>query len=228
MFTAVLLDVDGTLVDSTDAHAHAWVEAFAEQGVRVDVQRVRRCIGMGGDKLMPEVSGISEDSPTGECISRRRREIFKAKYLPIVRAFPGSRELVAALKDRGFTVVAASSANEDELEPLLEAAGAADLVDQVTSSDDAKESKPDPDIVQAALHRARARPERAVLIGDTPYDLEAAQHAGVAFIGFRCGGWSDGDLRGARAIYDDPADMLAHLDQSPLAGRLKPAPTTVR
>lgn len=109
-FTAVLFDIDGTLVDSNDAHAHAWVEAFVAHGVKVDFTLVRRCIGMGGDKLMPTVSGLTEDSPTGKRIASRRREIFKEKYLPRLKAFPGSRELVAAVKARGLTAVAASSA----------------------------------------------------------------------------------------------------------------------
>lgn len=213
---AVLFDVDGTLVDSNDAHARAWVEAFAEAGVAVDFDRVRRCIGMGGDKLMPEVSGLTEDSPEGERISTRRREIFTSKYLPRLKRFPGSSELVAAVKGRGLTAVAASSAKKDELKKLLEIAGAAALLDDATSSDDAEESKPDPDIVQAALKQAKSRPADAVMVGDTPYDVEAARRAGVRMIAFRSGGWRDEDLAGAEAVYDGPADLLARLDESPL------------
>jgi beta-phosphoglucomutase-like phosphatase (HAD superfamily) len=100
MFSVVLFDIDGTLVDSNDAHAHAWVEAFAEFGVQVDVDKVRRSIGMGGDKLMPAVSGISEESSTGEKISKRRGEIFKTTYLPQLQPFPGARDLVAEVKAR--------------------------------------------------------------------------------------------------------------------------------
>ena len=213
---AVLFDVDGTLVDSNDAHAHAWVDAFAEHGIGVDFGNVRRAIGMGGDKLMPAVSGITEDSPMGKCISTRRREIFTAKYLPGVRPFPAARELVEAVKAAGFTAVAASSAKRDELTALLRIAGASSLLDDATSSDDADESKPDPDIVEAALEKAKARPEDAVMIGDTPYDVEAATRAGVAVIAFRCGGWTDADLRGAVAIYDGPWDLVAKLQNSPL------------
>jgi HAD superfamily hydrolase (TIGR01509 family) len=212
----VLFDVDGTLVDSNDAHARAWVEAFAEFGVQVDFAHVRRCIGMGGDKLMPEVSGLRDDTPKGSAISDRRRDIFKEKYLPRLRAFPGARELVAALKERGLTLVAASSAKKDELKPLLAVAGADVLLDAATSSDDADESKPDPDIIHAALKQAKARAEDAIMIGDTPYDVEAAARAGVPVIAFRCGGWGDADLKGAIAIYDDPADLLGKLSESPL------------
>jgi HAD superfamily hydrolase (TIGR01509 family) len=214
--TTVLFDVDGTLVDSNDAHARAWVDAFAEFGVTVDYAQVRRSIGMGGDKLMPEVSRLREDTPKGKAISERRREIFKEKYLPRIKAFPGARDLVAALKERGLTLVAASSAKKDELKPLLAIAGADVLLDAATSSDDAEESKPDPDIVEAALKQAKARPADAIMIGDTPYDVEAATRAGVRIVGFRCGGWGDADLRGAIAVYDGPADLLARLEQSPL------------
>src|SRR5918999_2683662 len=196
---AVLFDIDGTLVDSNDAHARAWVEAFAAYGVQVDYAQVRRCIGMGGDKLMPEVSGLREDTPKGTAISERRREVFKEKYLPRIKPLPGARELVAALKERGLTLVAASSAKKDELKPLLSIAGADALLDAATSSDDAEESKPDPDIVQAALKQAKARPQHAVMIGDTPYDVQAAARAGVRVIGFRSGGWNDQDLKGAVA-----------------------------
>jgi HAD superfamily hydrolase (TIGR01509 family) len=213
---AILFDVDGTLVDSNDAHARAWVEAFSAFGVHVDYGHVRRCIGMGGDKLMPEVSGLREDTPKGKAISERRRDIFKEKFLARVRAFPGAGDLVAALKARGFTLVAASSAKRDELQSLLAIAGADALLDAATSSDDAEESKPDPDIVHAALKQAKAPPEAAIMIGDTPYDVEAAGRAGVRVIAFRCGGWTDPDLKGAIAVYDGPADLLAKLEQSPL------------
>ena len=216
MPTTVLFDVDGTLVDSNTAHAHAWVEAFAEHGVQVDFLKVRRAIGMGGDKLLPAVSDITEDAPVGQKISKRRGEIFKTKYLPGLRPFPGARELVEAVKARGLTAVAASSAKRDELKALLRIAGADALLDAATSSDDADESKPDPDIVLAALKKAKASPAEAVLIGDTPYDVEAAMRAGVAMIGFRCGGWGDEDLRGAIAIYDGPADLLERFDESAL------------
>jgi len=213
LYKAVLLDVDGTLVDSNDAHAHAWVSAFAESQIAVDFAHVRRCIGMGGDKLMPEVSGVSEDSPEGKRISKRRREIFKSDWLPQLQPFRDAGRLVATLKSRGLTVVAASSAKHDELRSLLEVAGAASLLDAATSSDDADESKPDPDIIHAALEQANASANEAVMIGDTPYDLEAAHRAGIAAVAFRCGGWHDEDLRDAVAIYDGPWHLLARLDE---------------
>jgi HAD superfamily hydrolase (TIGR01509 family) len=211
--SAVLLDVDGTLVDSNDAHAHAWVAAFEEANVRVEFARVRRCIGMGSDKLMPLTCGISEDTREGKRISQRRGDIFKAQWLPGLKPFADAERLVKELKARGLTIVAASSAKEDELRPLLEIAGAAWILDDATSSDDADGSKPDPDIIVAALRRARVAAEDAVMIGDTPYDVEAARRAGVRTIAFRCGGWSDEQLQGAIAVYDGPWDLVAHLDQ---------------
>ena len=217
MLKAVLFDVDGTLVDSNDAHADAWVNAFREHGVNVDWLKVRRSIGMGGDKLMPAVSGISESSPQGEAIAKERGKIFKRDFLPRIKAFRNASRLVATIKDRGLIAVAASSAAKDELTPLLKIAGADSLMDAKTSGDDAEESKPEPDIILAALKRAGASADEAIMIGDTPFDVEAARRAGVKVIGFRSGGWGDGDLDGAIAIYDGPWDLLARIDDSPLA-----------
>ena len=215
-FKAVLFDVDGTLVDSNDAHAQAWVKAFQEHNVDVDAALVRRCIGMGGDKLMPEVSGIEEDSPEGKKIATRRGEIFTQEFIPKLRAFRGARDLVAAIKDRGYTAVAASSASKEDLKALLGIAGVEELMDDKTSSDDAEDSKPDPDIINAALKRAGTTAAETVMIGDTPYDLEAARRAGVDAIAFRSGGWKDADLTGAIAIYDGPWDLLEQINQSRL------------
>jgi HAD superfamily hydrolase (TIGR01509 family) len=209
---AVILDMDGTLVDSNDAHARAWVEAFSEDGITVAFEPVRRAIGMGGDKLMPAVAGIEEESPEGKRISQRRGEIFKARYLPALRAFPGVRELVERFSSDGFTLAVASSAQEDELTPVLKIAGVDDLIPTTTSSDDAANSKPDPDIVQAALKRTGCA--SAVMLGDTPYDVEAALRAGIRIVGVECGGWRRADLRGASEVYADPAELLARYDTS--------------
>jgi HAD superfamily hydrolase (TIGR01509 family) len=214
---AVLLDVDGTLVDSNDAHAEAWVKAFAEAGIDIAFTAVRPLIGMGGDKLMPSVSGLSEDSPQGERIATRRGEIFSREYLPTLRPFRDADRLVAALKARDLTAVVASSAQKDELRRLLAIAGVDTLVDGAASSDDAEDSKPDPDILVSALRKTKASAHQAIMIGDTPYDVEAAERAGIRTIAFRCGGWDDHALRGAIAIYDGPWDLLGKLDESPLA-----------
>jgi HAD superfamily hydrolase (TIGR01509 family) len=215
MYRAAIFDVDGTLVDSNDAHAQAWVAALAEHGRRVDYSRVRPLIGMGGDKLLPSVAGVSSDSPEGKAIDASRREIFLRDLLPRLRPTPGAKQLLEWLRDERLTLVVASSAQESELQQLLRVAGAEKLIESTTSSDDADRSKPDPDIVRAALDRTRCPPAEVIMIGDTPYDVEAARRAGLDIIALRCGGWSDRDLQGAIAIYSDPADLLEHYDLSP-------------
>ena len=210
----MIFDVDGTLVDSNDAHADAWVEAFAEHGITVAYDSVRRAIGMGSDKLMPAVAGIEEDTNEGKTISTRRSDIFQRRWLPRLRPFPGAHDLVQRLKDDGFTLAVASSAKDQELHALLKIADVADLIPARTSSDDADRSKPDPDIVSAAIERTKCPRERTVMIGDTPYDVEAATRAGIQIIAFTCGGWSAGDLRGAAAVFDGPADLLARYTSS--------------
>ena len=211
---AVILDVDGTLVDSNDAHAGAWIDAFTEFGVTVAYDAVRRAIGMGGDKLMPAVAGIEEGSRLGQQIAQRRADIFKSKYLPGIVAFPRVRDVILRFKEEGFTLAVASSAKEDELDPLLEAAGVTDLIRARTSSDDADRSKPDPDIVVAALKQVSAGHGKAVMIGDTPYDVAAAKRAGIEIVGVECGGWTREALAGAVEVYRDPADLLERYEQS--------------
>lgn len=217
--TTVLFDIDGTLVDSNDAHAHAWVAAFATEGILVEFASVRRCIGMGADKLMPAAAGIDRESPQGMRVVDQRAHIFRERYLPLLRPMPGAGDLVQRVSDEGFTVVAASSAEREELARLLEIAAVSHLFDEAASSGDAKESKPDPDIIHGALKKASAGPDEAVLIGDTPYDVEAGRRAGVRTIAVRCGGWDDVDLAGAIKIYDGPADLVARFTASPLCVR---------
>jgi HAD superfamily hydrolase (TIGR01509 family) len=212
---AIILDVDGTLVDSNRAHAYAWIDALAESGFKADFTHVVRLIGMGGDKLLPKITGgVTEDSDRGRRISARRAEIFNERYLPMLHPTPGARELLNRLRADGLRLVVASSAKRDELEGLLRIAGAQDLLDQAASSDDTDESKPDPDIVHAALQRADVPKDEAVMIGDTPYDIEAAHRAGIKIIALLCGGWDDVELRYADAIYENPADLVVHLDDS--------------
>ena len=215
---AVILDVDGTLVDSNDAHARAWVGAFAAEGITVAFDPVRRAIGMGGDKLMPDLSGIESDSPRGRLIEERRAEIFRLRELPHIKPFAAVRQLAQRLVEDGFRLVVGSSAKQEELTPLLERAGIADLVTARASSDDVEGSKPDPDIVIAALKVAGAEPSDALMLGDTPYDVAAAARAGVRMIGLESGGWSRADLGGAVTVYADAAELLAQYDASPFAG----------
>ncbi|MEN3339478.1 MAG: hypothetical protein V7647_3154 [Acidobacteriota bacterium] len=218
----MILDVDGTLVDSNDAHARSWVDAFAAFGVTVAYEDVRRSIGMGGDKLMPSVSNLAEDSGQGRLVAARRAELFKGTWLPRLRPFPRVRELLQRFIEDGFTLAVASSAKQGELKPLLEVAGVADLISERTSSDDAPRSKPDPDIVTAALKGSGAAPERAIMLGDTPYDMEAGRRAGVHAVALECGGWNRTELPAASEIYADAADLLDRYDAS-IFSRLAPA-----
>lgn len=215
-FRGVIFDVDGTLVDSNDAHARAWTAALNEHGHDVRFEQVRKLIGMGSDHLLPETTNIEKASDQGQAIVQRRGQIFKEQYLPTIKPLPGAHDLVQRLHDDGVQLVVASSATKEELGALLTIAQVADLLPEQTSADDAKQSKPAPDIVLVALQRLGVSPEDAVMVGDTPYDIQAAHKAGVRVIALRCGGWQDEELAGALAIYDDPADLLVHYAESPL------------
>ena len=216
----VLLDIDGTLVLSNDAHAQAWVEAFAEYGYEIKFEDVRPLIGMGGDQLIPRIlPELSGKEGVGKKAADRRKELIIEKFSPTLAPAPGSRELVQRLKQEGFKLVVASSASSEELSSLLKAAEVEDLLSEEpkTTSSDTEASKPEPDLVQAALSKGQLQPEQAIMLGDTPYDIQAASKAGVGVIAFRCGDFDDSQLADALAIYDDPADLLKHYDFSPLA-----------
>ena len=194
----VLLDVDGTLVESNDAHARAWVEALSEYGFFIPFELVRPLIGMGGDKLLPTVApGLSSQAGVGQQIVERRKIIFLQRYAPHLQPTPGARALIHQLHDDGLALAVATSAQREELATLLRAAGVADA------------SKPDADSIEAALQRLQVRAAETILLGDTPYDIAAGQKAGVATIALRCGGFPDQDLAGALALYDTPAALLA-------------------
>ena len=215
----VIFDIDGTLVDSNDAHAQSWVDTFAEADYEVPFGVVRPLIGMGADKLLPKTIGIRHDSEEGKKLLKRRSEIFRERYLPRLRPFPGARALVLRVRDDGLKAIVATSAKDEELKALLKAAEVDDLMQERATSSNAKRSKPDPDIVEAAIDESGVPASKAVMIGDTPYDVEAATRAGVRIIGFRSGGWDDASLKGAAQIYDGPADLLADYDASLLGKR---------
>jgi HAD superfamily hydrolase (TIGR01509 family) len=211
---AVLLDVDGTLIDSNDAHAQSWVDVGEEYGYPIVFEDVRRLIGMGGDKVLPELTGLSQESERGAEILKRRGEIFRAQYLPQLTAFPLARDLLERLRSDGYVLVVATSASDEDLSGLLDQAGIADLIARRTSADDAEESKPAPDIIEAALEAAKCGATEAVLVGDTPYDVAAGRRAGVRVIALRCGGWDDEALSMSEAIYDAPAQLLELYDET--------------
>jgi HAD superfamily hydrolase (TIGR01509 family) len=218
MTRAVLFDVDGTLVDSVDAHARAWAAAFAEAGYHIPAARIRPLIGMGADRILPAlIPGASDEDEPGRTIAARRAEIFRERELPGVRPTRGAREVLLAVRARGARVVVASSAKKDELDGLLARGDFGPLVDVVSTSDDADSSKPAPDIVEAALAKAGVPAADAVMVGDTRYDVEAAHRAGVPCVALLCGGADPATLSGAEAIYRDPAELTDSLNAPPFA-----------
>lgn len=212
----VLIDIDGTLVLSNDAHAYAWAEAFDSFGYSLTFEQIRPLIGMGGDKLMPKlVPELNSEAGVGKKIGDYRTKLFLDKYAPELQPTPGSRELVERLLSHDLKLIVASSAKESELSALLKSAKVDDLLHEAATASDAEQSKPEPDIVQAALEKLGLPAAQTLMIGDTPYDLEAAAQTGVGLIAVRCGGWDDSQLAGALAIYDNPADLAANYASSP-------------
>lgn len=220
MIKAVIFDVDGTLVDSNDLHVEAWREAFRCYGKEVSFEDVHGQMGKGGDQLMPVFCTEDELERFGGELERRRVELFTSDYLPRVRPFPRVRELFERLKADGLQLALASSAKEEELEQHKKSLRVGDLLEAATSADDAERSKPHPDIFEAALAGLKGvAPGEAVVVGDTPYDVEAAAKAGVRTIGLLSGGFPEEALReaGAVAVYQDVSDLLDKYDESPLA-----------
>lgn len=218
---AVIFDIDGTLLDSVDLHARAWVEAFAHFGVETGFAEVRRQIGKGGDELMPVFLSEERIAREGETIEAYRSDLFKRRYLSEVRPFPGVRPLFEHIRSAGLKIALASSGKRSEVEHYTEILEIGDLVDVATSSDDADRSKPHPDIFEAALAKLDGVPPDAIIVvGDTPYDAEAAAKAGLRTVGLLCGGFPEADLRaaGCAAIYRDPEDLLERFAESPLTG----------
>ena len=206
---AVLLDVDGTLLDSNDAHARSWVDVLARHGHEYSFAQVRPLIGKGDDKLLPELAGIERGQPAYVKISEERIALFLDRYLPTLKPTYGARALLERMRAEGVQLIVATSAGE-ELTALLQQAGVADLIDHAATSGEAKHSKPDPDIVEAALAKTGALARHVVMLGDTPYDIEAARRAGVGTLIVRCGGWwKDSDFSSAIGVYDDPGALLS-------------------
>lgn len=220
MLKAIIFDIDGTLVDSVDLHARAWQETFRRFGREVEFEKVRQQIGKGGDQLMPVFFNAEELERFGEEMEKFRGELFKREYLPQVRAFPQVRELFERIKADGKRIALASSAKKDELKTYKKLTRITDLVEEETSADDADKSKPHPDIFEATLAAlGDVEADEAIVIGDTPYDAEAAGKIKLRTIGVLCGGFPETELRaaGCTDIYGGPADLLARYDTSPLA-----------
>ncbi|WP_433887609.1 HAD family hydrolase [Streptomyces sp. CA-111067] len=215
---AVLFDVDGTLMDTVYLHTCAWWEAFRQQGHRVTMARIHRSIGMGSDHLLDALLGEDRDHDEDATLSAAHDTLY-AQYWDRLAPLPGASGLLRACAGRGWQVVLASSAKGREAEVMIDALDAEGAITAVTTADDVSSSKPAPDLVQQALEKAGVPAGRAVFVGDAAWDAEAARKAGVRCLGVLTGGWSRQELTeaGAEAVYDTPAELLAHLDDSALA-----------
>lgn len=207
--TTALFDVDGTLVDSNYLHAVTWWQAFTQAGHDVPMVAIHRAIGMGADQLLDALLPESRDTGADSGIRTAHSALY-ATYWSRLRPLPGAAELLRACRKAGLTVVLASSADPPEFAALRAALGAEDAIDDATSAADVDTSKPAPDLVQVALRKARARPEQAVFVGDTVWDVKACQRAGVPCIGLRGGGICTEELAlaGASAVFSGPAELL--------------------
>ena len=217
MAEAALLDVDGTLIDSNYQHALAWYRAFRAHDIVLPVWRIHRAVGMGGDQLVPALAGNEVDEEQGDAIRDTRDRIYKGELIDEVAPLAGAHELIVALKERGARVVLASSSPEDEIERYLGLLDARDVVDAWTTKDDVDATKPAPDLVLAALEKAGTRD--AVMVGDTPWDIESARKAGVETVCVITGGWSEQELRdaGAVAVFESAEELCERLGETPLA-----------
>ncbi|MDQ6746111.1 MAG: HAD family hydrolase [Actinomycetota bacterium] len=216
--SVAILDIDGTLVDTNYHHAIAWYRAFHQHGIVLPVWRIHRHLGMGGDQVVEALTDEQTEEEKGDEI----RETEKERYFELideVSVMHGARELIKALKERGHTIVLASSAKEDEVERYLDLLDARDLADGWTTSADVEETKPQPDLVNAALKRGGADADDAVMIGDTPWDIHAARKADVGTIAVLTGGFAIEELSdsGAIAVFESIVDLCEGLDDTPLA-----------
>jgi HAD superfamily hydrolase (TIGR01509 family) len=217
---AVLFDVDGTLVDSNYLHAVCWWEAFTQAGHNVPMAPIHRAIGMGSDQMLDALLPAGRDRD-GDADMRAAHGALYATYWSRQRPLPGAADLLRACKERGLTVVLASSADAREFAALRAALDADDAIDEATSSADVERSKPAPDLVRVALDKAEVPPDAAVFVGDTVWDVRACGKAGVSCIGLLSGGIGRAELldAGAAEVYDGPAELLGALPRSLLGGR---------
>ncbi|MGA7614099.1 MAG: HAD family hydrolase [Thermoanaerobaculia bacterium] len=210
---ALILDVDGTLLDSNEAHAHAWVEAFSASGVDLDPTDIRPHLGKGGDLLVPDLLDARAMRRIGDDVRARKKEIFGQKYLPDLRPFPGIRSALEKLRARGIHLVLATSAGSEELDRYLEILDIGGLIDGNTSRSDVSASKPVPDVFRAALERLDAPAELTAVVGDTPYDILAAHRVALPVVAVRTGGFPDELLRKAELIFDDVNELAGRIEE---------------
>ena len=217
----VLFDIDGTLVDTNYFHAVAWQRAFRQEGVQVTMTEVHHHIGQGASSLMDAVAP-DRDKGRDDVVEAAHSEHY-ASFFGVLQTFPKVRDLLRTLADRGAEVVLATSASERELQALRDALDIEDALATVTSSADAEQAKPAPDIIEVALDRAGLSADRSIMVGDTIWDVASASAAGLPCIGVLTGGISRGELlaAGAVAVYDDVAQLLEQLDESPIGALLR-------
>ena len=210
-----ILDVDGTLVDTVYHHALAWYRACLRHGLGVEVWRVHRRIGMGGDQIVASLFDEAAEARHGDALREAEKEIY-GEMIDEVRPLPGARALVETLKERGHEIVLASSAKQEELDHYLDLLEVRELVDAWTSSADVEATKPAPDIVEVA--RGKLKAEKAVMVGDSTWDAEAAARAGVPTVGLLTGGYSEAELRdsGADPVFSSLDELRTGLDRTPL------------
>jgi HAD superfamily hydrolase (TIGR01509 family) len=213
-----ILDIDGTLVDTNYHHAIAWYRAFRQHEIILPLWRIHRHVGMGGDQMVAALTDDSVEREKGDDIRSAEKALY-FQLLPEVETMEGSRELIEDLKQRGHTVVLASSAKEDEVEVYLDLLGARELADAWTTSADVSETKPQPDLVNAALEKAGSSASEAVMVGDTPWDVAAAKSAEVGTLTVRTGGFGADELRdaGALEVYESVAELRSKLGETGLA-----------
>jgi phosphoglycolate phosphatase-like HAD superfamily hydrolase len=215
---AALFDVDGTLVDTTYLHAAYWAEALRQCGRPVPMSTVHHAIGMGSDRLLDYLLGEVRDRGDDSAFDAAHKALYKQHWGRLT-PLPGAAALVGRCADAGLRVVLASSAARDELRALRSALDAENAIAEATSASDAAASKPEPDIVQVALHKVGALPDRSAFVGDSVWDGQAAARSGVAFVAVTCGGTNEAQLYGAGAVevWRDPADLLEHFEDSLLS-----------
>ncbi|MEA2387430.1 MAG: hypothetical protein QOG41_203 [Thermoleophilaceae bacterium] len=218
MAGTAILDIDGTLVDTNYQHALAWYRAFRQNEIVLPIWRIHRHMGMGGDQLIAALTDEKTDEEKGDDIRAAEKALYMA-MIEEVEPFDGARDLIERLKDAGKTVVLASSAKEDEVDHYLDLLDVRELADDWTMSADVEETKPNPDLVQAALDKAGTDPGDAVMLGDTPWDCEAAGRAGVETVALMTGGFAEQELTeaGAVAVFESIAELLERVAETPLA-----------
>ena len=213
---AAILDIDGTLVDSNYQHTLAWYGALREHGHTVSMFRVHRLIGMGGDQLVRALLGDEVEDREGDAIRETEKERYMERYIDTVQPLEGARELIVRLKDAGRRVVLASSAKPDEVEHYLDLLDARQLADAWTTSGDVEQTKPEPDLIRAAL--AKLDGDLAVMVGDSTWDCKAAKNAGVETLAVLTGGFSAQELfdAGALSVFTSMPELLDRLDATVL------------